>query len=119
MPVEDVTLPDTGRSDDGSLLINPTLGGPTPPLDILSQLKDVEEASSKDGDGMDRGQSSCSGDGPPTRIIVKFECVRVTRRMSLQTPRFFGPRTIRYLAGSERAYPNPRPVHSASASSVS
>ena len=68
--LEDVTLRDTRRSDDGSYVINLTLGGPTPLLDILGHLENVDGASTQDDEGADGTPSS---EGAVTRIIIKLK----------------------------------------------
>ena len=68
--LEDVTLRDTRKADDGSYVINLTLGGPTPLLDILRRLENVGEASTQDGDGTDGSPSSGGAD---TRIIIRLK----------------------------------------------
>ena len=68
--LEDVTLRDTRKSDDGSYVINLTLGGPTPLLDLLSRLENVDDASTQDGDGTDGTPPS---DGTATKIIIKLK----------------------------------------------
>lgn len=70
--LEDVTLRDTRKSNDGSYVINLTLGGPTPLLDILSGLGSVAEASSQDGNGTTESGASGSSDSPATTINVKL-----------------------------------------------
>ena len=76
--LQDVTLRDTRKSDDGSYVINLTLGNPTPLLDILSQLDNVAEADSgppplrgADGDGsvLPAGADG----GANTRIVVRLK----------------------------------------------
>ncbi len=71
--LEDVTLRDTRKADDGSYVINLTLGGPTPLLDILGRLENVQDVSPQDGESGDGGPSSGSSDGSPTRIMVKLK----------------------------------------------
>ena len=76
--LEDVTLRDTRKSDDGSYIINLTLGNPTPLIDILSRLDNVAEADAgppplrgADGDG---SVLPTGADGGATaRIVVRLK----------------------------------------------
>ena len=76
--LEDVTLRDTRKSDDGSYVINLTLGNPTPLIDILSRLDNVAEADAgppplrgAEGDGsvLPAGVDG----GATTRIVVRLK----------------------------------------------
>ncbi len=75
--LEDVTLRDTRKSDDGSYVINLNLGNPTPLIDILSRLDNVAEAEAgppplrgADGDG---SMLPAGADGAATRIVVRLK----------------------------------------------
>ena len=76
--LEDVTLRDTRKSDDGSYVINLTLGNPTPLIDILSRLDNVAEAEAgppplrgAEGDGS--VLPAGADDGATTRIVVRLK----------------------------------------------
>ena len=76
--LEDVTLRDTRKSDDGSYVINLTLGNPTPLIDILSRLDNVAEAEAgppplrgADGDGS--VLPAGAGGDATTRIVVRLK----------------------------------------------
>ena len=78
LQLEDVTLRDTRESDDGSYVINFTLGNPTPLIDILSRLENVAAANagppplhSADGD-VSVLPAGAHG-GAATRIVVRLE----------------------------------------------
>ncbi len=76
--LEDVTLRDTRKSDDGSYVINLTLGNPSPLIDILTRLDNVAEADAgppplrgADGDGSVL-PAGADGDAT-TRIVVRLK----------------------------------------------
>ena len=76
--LEDVTLRDTRKSDDGSYVINLNLGNPTPLIDILSRLDNVAEAEAgppplrgADGDGA--ALPAGADGGATTRIVVRLK----------------------------------------------